>query len=64
MKITALLLICNGHIYAGDYEHNSIRQRQPDGEWKTIAHDPRILWPDTLSVATDGYLYCWPANRL
>jgi sugar lactone lactonase YvrE len=46
-----------GRIYAGDYEHNSIRQRQTDGEWKTIAHDPRILWPDTLSVATDGYLY-------
>jgi sugar lactone lactonase YvrE len=46
-----------GRIYAGDYEHNSIRQRQTNGEWKTIVHDPRILWPDTLSVATDGYLY-------
>ncbi len=20
-------------------------------------HDPRLLWADTLSVATDGYLY-------
>jgi sugar lactone lactonase YvrE len=46
-----------GRVYAGDYEHNSIRQRQPNGEWRTIAHDPRILWPDTLSVARDGYLY-------
>jgi sugar lactone lactonase YvrE len=46
-----------GHIYAGDYENNSIRQLQTNGEWQTIAHDPRILWPDTLSVATDGYLY-------
>ena len=45
-----------GRIYAGDYERNSVRQRQTDGEWKTIAHDPRILWPDTLSVASDGYL--------
>lgn len=52
-----------GRVYAGDYEHNSIRQRQVDGEWKTIAHDPRILWPDTLSVATDGYLY-FTANQL
>jgi sugar lactone lactonase YvrE len=52
-----------GRIYAGDYEHNSIRQRQSDGEWKTIAHDPRILWPDTLSVAADGYLY-FTANQL
>ena len=52
-----------GRVYGGDYENNSIRQRETDGEWKTIAHDPRILWPDTLSVATDGYLY-FTANQL
>jgi sugar lactone lactonase YvrE len=52
-----------GRVYAGDYERNNIRQRQPDGEWKTIAHDPRILWPDTMSVASDGYLY-FTANQL
>jgi sugar lactone lactonase YvrE len=52
-----------GRVYAGDYENNSIRQRETDGEWKTIAHDPRILWPDTLSVAADGYLY-FTANQL
>lgn len=34
-----------------------------DGEWETVAHDPRLLWPDTLSVTTDGYLYV-PANQL
>ncbi len=26
-------------------------------------HDPRLLWPDTLSLATDGYLYV-TANQL
>ena len=52
-----------GRIYAGDYEHNSIRQHQTEGIWKTIAHDPRILWPDTLSIASDGYLY-FTANQL
>lgn len=52
-----------GRVYAGDYERNSIRQRQTDGEWVTIAHDPRILWPDTLSVAKDGYLY-FTSNQL
>jgi sugar lactone lactonase YvrE len=52
-----------GRVYAGDYERNSIRQRQTDGEWKTIAHDPRILWPDTMSVASNGYLY-FTANQL
>jgi sugar lactone lactonase YvrE len=52
-----------GRVYAGDYEHDSIRRRGTDGEWTTIAHDPRILWPDTLSVATNGYLY-FTANQL
>lgn len=50
-------------VYAGDYERNSIRRRGSDGEWVTIAHDPRILWPDTLSVAADGHLY-FTANQL
>ena len=52
-----------GRVYAGDYEHNGIRQRQTDGEWRTIVHDPRVLWPDTMSLAADGYLY-FTANQL
>lgn len=52
-----------GRVYAGDYERNSIRRREPGGEWVTLAHDPRILWPDTLSVAHDGHLY-FTANQL
>lgn len=52
-----------GAVYAGDYEDNSIRKRLPDGSWQTVVHDPRVLWPDTLSVGTDGYLY-FTANQL
>jgi sugar lactone lactonase YvrE len=52
-----------GRVYAGDYEHNGIRQRQTNGEWQTIVHDPRVLWPDTMSLAADGYLY-FTANQL
>jgi sugar lactone lactonase YvrE len=52
-----------GRVYAGDYEHNGIRQRQTEGEWRTIVHDPRVLWPDTMSLAADGYLY-FTANQL
>lgn len=52
-----------GGIYAGDYEHNGIRRRGTDGEWETIVHDPRVLWPDTLSVAGSGHLY-FTANQL
>ena len=30
---------------------------------ETLVHDPRVLWPDTLSVARDGHLY-FTANQL
>ncbi|WP_394705878.1 L-dopachrome tautomerase-related protein [uncultured Hyphomonas sp.] len=51
-----------GNIYAGDYENGTIR-RFRDGEWQTISADPQILWPDTLSVGPDGWLY-FTANQL
>jgi sugar lactone lactonase YvrE len=59
----------SGNIYATNYEHNSITRLNKrdidDGaaKWETIAHDPRLLWPDTLSLAADGYLYV-TANQL
>jgi sugar lactone lactonase YvrE len=52
-----------GNIYSTNYEHNAILCRRPDGEWETVTHDPRLLWPDTLSLAADGYLYV-TANQL
>jgi len=52
-----------GRLYLTNYEHNSILRSSPEGEWETIAHDPRLLWPDTLSLASDGYLYV-TANQL
>lgn len=32
-------------------------------EVTTLVHDPRLLWPDTLSLSDDGYLYV-TANQL
>jgi sugar lactone lactonase YvrE len=53
-----------GYIYSTNYEHNAIlRRRSGGGQWETIAHDTRLLWPDTLSLAADGYLYV-TANQL
>ncbi len=46
-----------GRIYATSYEQNAVLRRLPDGSFETLVHDPRILWPDTLSVAADGHLY-------
>jgi sugar lactone lactonase YvrE len=53
----------DGNLYTTNYEHDAILRRRPDGSWETVAHDPRLLWPDTMSVATDGYLYV-TANQL
>jgi sugar lactone lactonase YvrE len=53
----------DGRIYATNYEHNAIMRRNPNGEWETIVHDSSLLWPDTLSLASDGYLYV-TANQL
>jgi len=52
-----------GRVYLSDYEHNAIRRRSAGGEIETLAHDPRMLWPDTLSLAADGYLY-FTANQV
>jgi len=52
-----------GRVYLSDYEHNAIRRRSLDGEVETLVHDPRALWPDTLSLASDHYLY-FIANQI
>lgn len=50
-------------IYVTDYEDNAILRRLPNGMYETVVHDSRVLWPDTLSLASDGYLY-FTANQL
>jgi sugar lactone lactonase YvrE len=51
-----------GRIYLTDGEHNAILRRLPDGTFETLVHDPRLLWPDTMSVA-GGFVYV-TANQL
>ena len=52
-----------GRVYLSDYEHNAIRRWSSSTEIQTLVHDPRVLWPDTLSLACDGYLY-FTANQV
>ena len=46
-----------GRVYATSPEHDAIVRRNADGQYETVVHDPRLLWPDTMSLAADGYLY-------
>jgi len=50
-------------IYVTDYENNAIHRRSRDGNLETLVHNPRILWPDTLALGNDNYLY-FTANQL
>jgi sugar lactone lactonase YvrE len=52
-----------GRIYLTAYEQNAVLRRWPDGRFETLVYHPMALWPDTLSIAADGYLY-FIANQL
>lgn len=54
-KAPALLL--------SDYEHNAIHERTNDGKVSVLVQDPRMIWPDTMALGPDGYLY-FTANQL
>lgn len=48
----------NSFIYGGNIEDNSIVFFNPaNGTVNLFTRDPRIGWADTLSVASDGYVY-------
>ncbi len=52
-----------GRVYLTNYEDNAILVLDAEGSLATLVHHPRLLWPDTLSLAADGYLYVI-ANQL
>lgn len=52
-----------GRVYLTQYERNAIARRGDDGTIEEVVSDPRMLWPDTMSLAADGHLY-FTANQL
>jgi len=52
-----------GRVYITDFENNSVHRRNADGKLETLVSDPRLLWPDTLSLAADGFMYV-TANQI
>jgi sugar lactone lactonase YvrE len=54
------------NLYLSDYEHNAIHRRAiADDKDEILVTDPRMIWPDTLCAAPDGFLYftCNQLNR-
>ena len=58
-----------GNVYSTAPASGSILKISPNPsfangvEVTTLVHDPRLLWPDTMSLSEDGYLYV-TANQL
>ncbi len=58
-----------GNLYLTAPASGSILKVSPNASFEggvevtTLAHDPRLLWPDTMSLSDDGYLYV-TANQL
>lgn len=46
-----------GRVYCTADEKRGIIVHQPDGTFTTLVSDARLAWPDTMSLATNGYLY-------
>ncbi len=46
-----------GHVYVTDWEHNAVYQYTPGGAYRTVAQAGELVWPDSLAISGDGYLY-------
>ena len=54
----------SGGIFLTDYEHNAIHRFTGSiSTLKTLMYSPQAIWPDSLALADDGYLY-FTANQL
>ncbi|HEX8006396.1 MAG TPA: L-dopachrome tautomerase-related protein, partial [Trebonia sp.] len=46
-----------GNVYLTSYEHSAVLRRRPSGMIEPLVTDPRLTFPDTLSLARDQHLY-------
>src|SRR5690606_1894389 len=46
-----------GNIYLTTSEHYAISYLSPDGKLHTLVQDSKLLWPDSMGIGSDGYLY-------
>lgn len=51
------VLDTNQRLYFMDMEHDAIYPRTADGRIQLVVTDPRLIWPDTMAIGPDEYLY-------
>jgi sugar lactone lactonase YvrE len=44
-------------LYFMDMEQNAIYRRESGGRIALVVVDPRLIWPDTMAIGPDQYLY-------
>jgi len=54
-----------GNVYLTDSANKAMKYVTPEGKVETLVKDERLIWPDSLGVGSDGYLYltCAQINR-
>lgn len=52
-----------GNIYISDVAHNAVGVITPDREYRQLASDPQLSWPDAFAIGPDGFLHVI-ANQL
>lgn len=61
-----LIADTKGNIFLTTSESYSVSYLTPDGHLKILIEDPKLLWPDSFGIGSDGYLYftCAQLQRL
>lgn len=57
------IMASDGQLYVTEYENDAILRRNLDGTFEPVVADPRLIWPDSMSIGPDGYVYVI-ANQL
>lgn len=52
-----MIMDASGNLYLGDIEAQRIIMLDQNLKETTIVTDSRLIWPDSYSISTDGYLY-------
>jgi len=54
-----------GYVYLTDSADKAIKYVTPDGKVQTLVTHDRLIWPDSMGIGSDGYLYltCAQINR-